>query len=238
MSSRFEFTKDNLDKYLKELAKEYRKLNGKAMPAEITLIGGASVLINYGFRNSTSDMDAIIKAASSMKDAINTVRDRNDLPNGWLNDDFMRTASYTPKIEEFSKYYHTYSNIVTFRTIDSEYLIAMKLRSGRKYKFDRSDVIGILWSHDMQGDPITLERIRKAVTDLYGSYDVLPDYTRSFVEDVIQSKEYEELYLQERQLEIENRQNLAEYEKISPGVLTQSNANDIIEAIRKRKQQK
>lgn len=29
------FTKENLDMYLKELAKEFRKLNGKTMPAEI-----------------------------------------------------------------------------------------------------------------------------------------------------------------------------------------------------------
>lgn len=44
------FTKDNLDSYLKELAKEFRKINGSRTPAEITLIGGAAVLVNYGFR--------------------------------------------------------------------------------------------------------------------------------------------------------------------------------------------
>lgn len=54
------FTKDNLDIYLKELAKEYKKLNGKLMPAEIVLVGGAAVLANYGFRKMTTDIDAII----------------------------------------------------------------------------------------------------------------------------------------------------------------------------------
>lgn len=54
------FTKDNLDGYLKELAKEFRKKNGVRIPAEIVLIGGASILINYGFREMTYDMDAII----------------------------------------------------------------------------------------------------------------------------------------------------------------------------------
>ena len=39
------FTKENLDSYLKELAKEFRKKNGTRMPAEIILIGGASILI-------------------------------------------------------------------------------------------------------------------------------------------------------------------------------------------------
>ena len=43
------FTKENLDNCLKELAKKFRKKNGTRMPAEIILIGGASILINYGF---------------------------------------------------------------------------------------------------------------------------------------------------------------------------------------------
>ena len=84
----FEFTKENIDLYLKEVAKEYRKKVGKSVPAELILIGGASVLINYGFRNMTTDIDALIQAASAMKDAINNVRDRYELPNGWLNTDF------------------------------------------------------------------------------------------------------------------------------------------------------
>lgn len=44
------FTKENLDTYLKELAKEFRRLNGKAMPAEIVLVGGAAILYDYGYR--------------------------------------------------------------------------------------------------------------------------------------------------------------------------------------------
>ena len=87
----FEFTKENIDLYLNAVAKEYRKRVGKAMPAELILIGGASVLINYGFRNATTDVDAVIEAASSMKDAINAVGDRMGLPNGWLNADFRQT---------------------------------------------------------------------------------------------------------------------------------------------------
>ena len=54
MSADKPFTKENLDSYLKELAKEFRKNNGTRMPAEIILIGGASILINYGFREMTS----------------------------------------------------------------------------------------------------------------------------------------------------------------------------------------
>ena len=81
----------------------------------------------------------IINAASSMKDAINNVGDRFSLPNGWMNDEFMKTDSYTPRIVQYSKYYHTYSNVITFRTVTGEHLVAMKLRSGREYKYDRKE---------------------------------------------------------------------------------------------------
>ena len=63
MSADTPITKENLDTYLKELAKHFRKLNGKTMPAEITLIGGASILINYGFRASTYDVDRVVMCA-------------------------------------------------------------------------------------------------------------------------------------------------------------------------------
>ena len=83
--SEVSFTKDNLDQYLKELAKEYRKRNGKTVSAEIVLIGGAAVVINYGFREMTYDMDAIINASASMKDAINHVGEQYGLPNRFAN---------------------------------------------------------------------------------------------------------------------------------------------------------
>ncbi len=43
------FSKENLDAYLKELAKAFRKLNGKTASAEIILVGGAAILVNYIF---------------------------------------------------------------------------------------------------------------------------------------------------------------------------------------------
>ena len=231
------FTKENLDQYLKELAKEYRKRNGKTMPAEIILIGGASVLINYDFREITYDMDAIIQATSAMKEAINYVRDKFDLPHGWLNDDFMKTDSYTPRIIQFSKYYRTFSNVVAFRTVTAEYLVAMKLRSGRQYKYDHSDVIGILWEQEKIGDPLSLERIKKAVEDLYDSYDVLTDEIKQFIEMAIHNGRYEEVYAKVRQAEAENKENLIEYQKDKPGVIKKNNINDIIAALKKRKGQ-
>lgn len=120
MSTDFTFTKDNLDFCLSKLAKEFRKLNGSKMPAEIILIGGAAVLANYGFRDMTYDIDAVIHASSSMKDAINKVGDEMGLPNGWLNSDFTKTSSYSPRLIEYSEYYKRFGYVLEVRTVSGE----------------------------------------------------------------------------------------------------------------------
>lgn len=227
--------KKDLDLYLKELAREYRKRSGKAVPAEITLIGGASVLINYGFREMTYDMDAILDASSSIREAVSCVGDKYGLPVGWINDDFVRTDSYTPRIVQYSRYYRTYANVLTVRTVTEEYLVAMKLRAGRQYRYDRSDVIGILWEQEKRGAPLSLERIHKAVGDLYGCWDVLTDEVKEFIEMAVHSGNYEELYHRVRQAEAENKDNLLAYQEEKPGRIRADNANEILAALRRRK---
>ena len=230
------FTKENLDRYLKELAREFRRRSGKSMPAEIILIGGASVIVNYGFREMTYDMDALINAASSMKDAINAVGDRNSLPTGWLNDDFRKTESYTDRIIQFARHYKSFYGVLNVRTVTGEYLVAMKLRAGREYKYDRSDVIGILWEQEKSGDPLTMERIQSAVRDLYGTYDVIAPDVQGFIEKAIQDGGYESMYARVREAEAKNRENLLEYQEEKPGVITGDNVSDIIAALRRRKE--
>lgn len=229
-----EFTKENIDTYLKEVAKEYRKQIGKNMPAEMILIGGASVLVNYGFRDMTTDIDAVIQAASVMKDVIGRVGDRYDLPNGWLNQDFVRTESYSPSLSRFSEYYKTYSNVLTIRTVAAEYLIAMKLRSGRQYKSDLSDVLGILAEHEKKAAPITLEQIQKAVTDLYGDWNTLPEASRNFISNVMRDGNFSELYAQTIIGEKETKELLIGFEQDYPGVAKEANVNEIAENLQKK----
>lgn len=100
MSANMYFTKENLDICLRALAKEFRKRNGKTMPAEIILIGGASILVNYGFRDMTNDIDALIQASSAMKEAINYVGDELGLPYGWINSDFIKDRILYAQIGE------------------------------------------------------------------------------------------------------------------------------------------
>ena len=229
------FTKENLDTYLKELAKEFRRLNGKSMPAEIVLVGGAAILTNYGFRDMTTDIDAVIHAASSMKDAINHVGDKFDLPNGWLNADFMHTGSYSPKLDEFSVYYKSFYGVLSVRTIAAEYLIAMKLRSGRKYKNDLSDVIGILAEHEKKGAPITFEKIDAAVNSLYDGWDSFPEDSKPFIKDALNNGDFENVYASVKNNETLSKDILIDFEKDYPKVAKESNINDILKTLKEKR---
>jgi len=228
-------TRENLDNYLKELAKEFRKLNGTKMPAEIILIGGAAILANYGFREMTYDIDAVILASSAMKEAINRVGDRLNLPTGWLNMDFKNTKSFSDKLLEVSVYYKTFSNILTIRTVAAEYLIAMKLMSGRQYKFDLSDIAGILWEHQKNGKPISREAINKAIITLYGENAALPDASQKMIDDAFTDGNYEGAYTKIRESEKQAKDILLDFDKTHPGELKGENINAILEQAKQRR---
>lgn len=236
MSADISVTKDNIDACLSRLAKEFRKLNGTKVPAEIILIGGVAVLVNYGFRDMTYDIDAIIRASSSMKDAINRVGDEMGLPNGWLNSDFTKTRSYSPRLLQYSEYYKMFGHVLEVRTVTGAYLVAMKLMSGRQYKNDISDVIGILREEKERGKPLSLEQIKIAVCDLYDSWEKLPPDSRDFIEKVMRDGQLEALYEQYRSTEKAAKEALVDFEKKYPGVTNTDNVNDIIKSLKRRRE--
>ena len=234
MSAEFTISKDNLDTYIKELSREFRKLNGTKTPAEIILIGGAAVIVNYGFRDMTNDIDALIFASSVMKEAVNRISDRQGLPNGWLNADFKKTKSFSEKLIGVSKYYKTFSNIVVIRTVAAEYLIAMKLMSGREYKYDLSDIAGILLEHEKNGDLITREKIDKAIIELYGGWDDVPDNSKELINALLTGGDYAKAYKELREREIEGRGAIIEFDKENPGKLKGDMIGEIIKRAREK----
>lgn len=229
------FTKENLDQCLSKLAKEYRKQNGTQIRAEIILIGGAAILTNYGFRDMTYDIDTIIRASSAIKEAINTVGNELGLPNGWMNSDFIKTSSYSPKLVQYSKYYKRFGYVLDVRTITGEYLIAMKLMSGRKYKNDLSDIVGILYEEEENGNPINLEQIQTAVINLYGSWDSLPQDSIDFISEIINNINLKMLYETYCATEISTKDSLILFDNNYPNVVNTDNVNDIIKQLQTRK---
>lgn len=229
------FTKDNIDNLLFQLAKEYKKINRKNTAAEIIIIGGAAIVSKYGFRASTTDIDSLIFASSSMKDAINIVGDKNGLPTGWINEEFTKTSSYTGKIRQYSRHYKMFANILEVRMLPSEYDVAMKLASLRPYKYDMSDAVGIIKSEN-----ITRERIDKAVVDLYGGFNNLshPDEAKKLLDSIFTAHNLDELYDSTRISESDNRVILKDINDNYPKLLNEGNLASVLEAAKRKKDSK
>lgn len=222
--------KEDINLYLKELTKVIRKNKRNSdVTYELILIGGASILVNYEFRNSTSDVDCIDVNNILMNDAIIKVAEKYDLPTDWINTDFKITKSYSDKLINYSTYYKTFGNgTLEIRTIKDEYLIAMKLASGRKYKNDISDIVGIISEIKKERD-ISLSEIEKAVIDLYGDMSKVDPFAYSLLKDCLNNilVNYEEI----KKIEKQNKDNLLELDG-DIRFLNDDNINYILEKLK------
>lgn len=163
-----------------------------------------------------------------MKDAVNYVTDTMGLPNGWLNQDFKNTASYTPRLINFSKYYRTFSNVLTVRTITGEYLVAMKLMAFRQYKHDVSDIVGILREQMHAGEPLRFAQIDQAVTDLYDGWERLPDGALDMIQNILANGDLDGLYKAYAQAEAAAGDALLTFDEKYPKVLQEDNLDAIL----------
>lgn len=163
-------------------------------------------------------------------------KDTLDLPNGWINSEFVWTESYSQKLEAYSVYYKTFSNILTVRTISVEYLVAMKLMSGRFYKNDLSDIAGILLEHEERGMPMPLEQISAAVENLYDGWEMLPDGSLPLMESMLESDDYEKLYKTYREKEKDNADSLIQFEENYPGIIKECNVDQILKNLNELKE--
>lgn len=193
----YSFTKQQLDNIFNDIAKELKKkLKNRQFSYELIIVGGASILLNYSFRMSTIDIDCLDVNDALMNEIVNEVGNKYHLPNGWINTDFIKTNSYTPKLIQYSEFYKSYARgVLVVRTIKNEYLIAMKMVAARKYKHDYSDIFGII----KENNSLSLEKIKIAIIDLYGSLDVISEEMMQFVVNLFNNPflDYAELEMQE-----------------------------------------
>ena len=232
-------TKENAYPILKAFAKEYKKQNGTSVPVELVIVGGGSILLNYGFREVTQDLDIMVQSLSLVKNVSYRIADLYNLPDNWLNTDFMRTASYSDKLREVSKHFCSFNNgSLEFRTVNEEYLIAMKMVSAREYRNDISDVVGILIYMKNESENFSMDRIDYAINFLYGKredvikedvYDKVKEYAKWSVAEL--EKEYHVL----TQMEKQTKQELIDINEKYQGVVKEESIDKVIEGLRRRK---
>lgn len=221
------FTKNNIERYLNELSKELKKEFGKNSEFELIIVGGASILLNYSFREQTLDVDAFISNQNTIKEAIKSTAEKYGLKDAWLNSDFKNTKSFSSKLVQYSKYYKTFNQVLQVRTIKDEYLVAMKLISFRSYKHDWSDIIGIL----KENPAITFKMIKQAFINLYGSLDKMSDDALDFITSELENpSDISEL----EKIEEENKNLLQNFEKEYSDVLNENNVSYVLQNLKDR----
>ena len=217
--------KNKLETYFSDLGKLLRKkYKLRKSSVEIIVVGGASIVLNYGFRQSTTDIDCYDTNGLLMNDLVNEISDKYNLPSNWINTDFVFTKSFSDKLIQHSSFYKTYGNgSLNVRTIKDEYLIAMKLKASRIYKFDISDIYGIVQTNKK----ITYNMVEKAIIDLYGTLDGIEQGILDFVKRIIESDDSTQ-YLRIRDLETNNK---AELEKVEIKDDKFSNLDELLKSI-------
>lgn len=223
--------KDMIDVYFRDLAKEFKRLTGRKAKAEIIVVGGASILLNYDFRMNSIDIDAFTNYKNIIECAAKKIADKYQLSQQWFNDDFTKTTSYSSKLRQYSIYYKTFGNVIEVRTIRREYLIAMKMMSGRKYKNDLSDILGILYQHYMEKDEITYNEIEQAIINLYGKLDEIDKEITEFVKNAIKNRSFIDGYNTQKQNEKNIRDALIQYQKENTNNKISNNVDNILDIL-------
>lgn len=224
------FNREDINYYFHLLSKEIKKEFGRSIRLELIIVGGASILLNYNFRNSTTDVDAYISTGSSIKDAVCRVADKCNISRNWINSDFVKTSSYSDKLTEISKHYKTYNQVLEVRTVQSEYLIAMKIETLRVYKHDKSDILGILQACKNDGNKITIENILRAYEKLYNKE--LAGEKLEFLKTLFEGNiRYEEISYEESI----NKNLLIAFDGKYENVLREDNLEKVLEKLKNKK---
>ena len=121
------------------------------------------------------------------------------------------------------------------RKVKAEYLVAMKLVSGRKYKKDLSDVAGIIYEQQLAGAPLTYEMIDRAVIELYGDWARISEDSKDMLKKILSCDNMQELFDELIQYESDAKDILANISNKYPDVINRDNVDDVIAVAMKKK---
>lgn len=124
-------TSDEITQYLTELNDELRLMDIKG---EVSLFGGAVMVLAFKARIATKDVDAIFHPSAEIRQAAKRVAERHGLPETWLNDG---VKGYV--VEHSRNVLFHLPNLTVF-VPEPDYLLAMKALAARIQTEDEADV--------------------------------------------------------------------------------------------------
>ncbi len=82
---------------------------------------------------------------------------------------------------------------------------------------------------------MTIDSVKIAAANLYGSWESISEDMQVFIEDVYQSGDFEHLYAKVAAEESESKEMLIELQNNYPGITNTENVDDILAAAKKKK---
>jgi len=167
------YSREELEKMLSLLNEQLRK-NG--VTGEVCIVGGAAMILAFGSRESTRDIDALVMAPAGVRTAVAQLAEAHGLPQNWLNDGAKGFASGQPtEIKEILKF----SNLRVV-TPSAEYILAMKCLAARVGldEHDKEDTKFLIQRLGLRGAGTVLEIVEK-----YYPKERIPAKTHYFIQE-------------------------------------------------------
>lgn len=115
---------------------------------DILIVGGSALALKYAFR-STVDIDADIRFSGNVTESINNVANFRGIPKDWINQDFMKSYSYSRNLWVNAIPVTVLSGFLRVFVVNDLDQLCMKVTAGRDKDFtDMYKLLEILISKD------------------------------------------------------------------------------------------
>lgn len=161
-------TAEEITQYLTELNDELRLIDIKG---EVSLFGGAVMVLAFNARIATKDVDAIFFPASEIRKAAVRIAKRHGLLETWLNDG---VKGYV--VAHDRRVFFSMPNLTVF-VPEADYLLAMKALAARANTEDEGDVLTLVRELNIKNAEAVF-----AIIEKYYPKGQIPPKTQYFIE--------------------------------------------------------
>lgn len=121
---RASYRSDDIRDLLVELS---RRLHARGAGADIYLVGGAAIAIEFDSRRSTTDIDAVYHPEQTVQDVATDMAQHMGLDPRWLNN---AARAYIPDGQDTEAAEVAIADNLVLRVASPRFLLAMKLAAG------------------------------------------------------------------------------------------------------------
>jgi len=117
------------------------RLERRQLIGDICVFGGAAMILAYGARRVTRDVDALFEPHGAVVEESRAVARELGFPEGWLND---AVSVYVPPVADTRRttvYDHPNLRV---RSVSARHLLAMKALAARRYASDKDDLVTLV----------------------------------------------------------------------------------------------